>query len=188
MKKLLVVVDMQNDFITGALPNTEGQKIVPALAEYIKNYDGEVIATRDTHNENYMDTQEGQKLPIPHCIENTEGWRLVPEIQEALDARPQKNRYRIFDKPTFGCVDLGKTVAVEKYDVIELCGVCTDICVISNAMLLRAFAPETEIQVIADLCAGVTPETHNEALLAMGNCQIVITNTVELAVRRDHGL
>ena len=102
MKKLLVVVDMQNDFITGALPNTEGQKIVPILAEYIKNYDGEVIATRDTHNENYMNTQEGQKLPIPHCIENTEGWRLVPEIQEALDARLQKNRYRIFDKPTFG--------------------------------------------------------------------------------------
>lgn len=152
MKKALIVVDMQNDFITGALANTEGQKIVPAIAELVKNFDGDIIVTRDTHYEDYMNTQEGKRLPVPHCIENTEGWNIVPEIQAAL----------------------GKIVARKLYDAVELCGVCTDICVISNAMVIKACAIETNVAVYKDLCAGVTPDTHKTALDAMAGCQIDI--------------
>ena len=117
MKKALIVVDMQNDFITGTLANTEGQKIVPAIAELVKNFDGDIIATRDTHKENYLETQEGRRLPVVHCIEGTEGWQIVPEIQAALDAKPA-GTVTYIDKFTFGSVDLGKLVAGELYDAV----------------------------------------------------------------------
>lgn len=172
MKKALIVVDMQNDFITGALANTEGQKIVPAIAELVKNFDGDIIVTRDTHYENYMNTQEGRRLPVPHCIENTEGWNIVPEIQAALDERKDVT---YVDKQTFGSIALGELVARKLYDAVELCGVCTDICVISNAMVIKACAIETNVAVYKDLCAGVTPDTHKTALDAMAGCQIDIT-------------
>ena len=171
--KLLVIVDMQNDFITGALANIEGQKIVPGIVELIKNFDGDIIVTRDTHHENYLDTQEGKRLPVVHCIENTEGWKIVPEIQEALDAKPESTVTYI-DKPTFGSIALGERVARKLYDKVELCGVCTDICVISNAMVIKACAIETNVAVHKDLCAGVTPDTHKTALDAMAGCQIDI--------------
>ena len=173
MKKALIVVDMQNDFITGTLANTEGQKIVPAIAELIKNFDGDIIATRDTHKDNYLETQEGRRLPVVHCIESTEGWQIVPEIQAALDAKPA-GTVTYIDKLTFGSVDLGKLVAGELYDAVELCGVCTDICVISNAMVIKANAIETNVSVYKDLCAGVTPDSHRTTLDAMAGCQIDI--------------
>jgi nicotinamidase-related amidase len=171
MKKALIIVDMQNDFITGTLANIEGQKIVHAIAELIKNYDGDIIATRDTHKDNYLDTQEGRRLPVVHCIEGTEGWQIVPEIQAALDSKPAGNVTYI-DKLTFGSTELGELIAKKPYDAVELCGVCTDICVISNAMVIKAYAIETNVAVHKDLCAGVTPDTHKTALDAMAGCQI----------------
>lgn len=175
MKKLLVVVDMQNDFITGTLANTEGQKIVSAMADYIRNFDGDIIATQDTHQDNYLETQEGKNLPVVHCIQGTDGWKIVPEIGKALEET--KAPVRLFAKPTFGkCLCLGKHIAhnVNEYEEILICGVCTDICVISNALLIKAFAPEVKITVLKDLCAGVTPVDHETALKAMQSCQINI--------------
>lgn len=170
MNKLLIVIDMQNDFVTGALANVEAQKIVPAMAEYIRNFDGDIYATRDTHYADYMDTQEGKNLPVPHCIEGTEGHEIVPEILEAFE-----DREYIFDKPTFGSVALANDIGyLSNYDEIEICGVCTDICVISNALLIKAVAPEIKIKVLKDLCAGVTPESHENALKAMAACQIEV--------------
>ena len=173
MNKALIVVDMQNDFITRTLANPEGQKIVPGIVELIKNFDGDIIVTRDTHHENYLDTQEGKRLPVVHCIENTEGWKIVPEIQTALDAKPEATITYI-NKPTFGSIALGERIARKLYDKVELCGVCTDICVISNAMVIKACAIETNVAVYKDMCAGVTPDTHKTALDAMAGCQIDI--------------
>lgn len=173
MKKALIVVDMQNDFITGALANTEGQKIVPAIVKLVKNFDGDIIVTRDTHKDNYLNTQEGRRLPVVHCIEGTEGWQIVPEIQTALDAKPA-GTVTYIDKPTFGSIALGELVARKLYHAVELCGVCTDICVISNAMVIKACAIETNVAVYKDFCAGVTPDTHKTALDAMAGCQIDI--------------
>ena len=172
MKKLLVVVDMQNDFITGALENKEGQMIVDKLADYIRDFDGDIIATRDTHTEEYMATQEGKRLPVPHCIRGTEGWNIVPAVQAALDKKAETASVRYIDKPTFGSCKLGETVAAEAYTDVELCGVCTDICVISNALLLKASMPEVPISVDASCCAGVTPAKHEAALETMRSCQI----------------
>ena len=172
MSKALVVIDMQNDFITGTLANTEGQKIVPKITDFIRNFDGDIIATRDTHTENYMNTQEGKKLPVPHCIKNTDGWNIVPEIQTALDEK--ENRVFYIDKPTFGSIALGDLVGRKLYDEVTLVGVCTDICVISNAMTIKACALETKVIVLKDLCAGVTPESHKTALDAMAACQITV--------------
>ena len=171
MKRLLVIVDMQNDFITGALANTEGQKIVTRIADYARNFDGDIVATRDTHQNDYMNTQEGKKLPVPHCIEGTNGWNIVPEIQTVLDTRKD---VEYVNKPTFGSTRLGAIVDIQNYDEIELCGVCTDICVISNAMLIKAFNLKAEVTVLKDLCAGVTPESHETALKAMTACQITV--------------
>lgn len=171
MDKALVVIDMQNDFITGALANQEGQKIVGKIADYIRNFDGDIIATRDTHDGNYLNTQEGQNLPIPHCIHKTKGWEIVPEVQKALD---EKQGVTYIDKPTFGSIALGDRIARKLYKSIELIGVCTDICVISNALLIKACAIETPVTVIEDLCAGVTTESHKTAIQAMKNCQIQI--------------
>ena len=172
MNKALIVVDMQNDFITGALANTEGQKIVGKIADLVRTFDGDIIATRDTHTEEYMNTQEGRRLPVPHCIKGTEGWKIVPEIQKALDERAADGIVSYIDKYTFGSTELGSLIAQKNYTDVTLVGVCTDICVISNALVIKANALETNVTVLKDLCAGVTPESHNTALNAMAGCQV----------------
>ena len=169
---ILVVVDMQNDFIDGALGTPEAVAIVPKVMVKIMNFDGLVLATRDTHGEDYLEKQEGKNLPVVHCIKGTHGWEIKDEIQQLLISQP-------IDKPTFGSEALGKVLKdlnndVEPIDSITLVGLCTDICVISNAMLLKAFLPEVPIMVDASCCAGVTPESHERALEAMKACQIEI--------------
>lgn len=172
MKKVLVVVDMQNDFVDGALGTKEAQAIVPAVLAKIKEYAGETVyATRDTHGENYMETSEGKHLPVPHCIKGTQGWEIRDDVAEALKAVGAE----IIDKPTFGSTVLAeKMVALAKADelIIELIGLCTDICVASNALLLKANLPEAVIKIDPACCAGVTPESHDAALLTMKMCQI----------------
>ena len=170
MRNLLVVVDMQNDFITGALANPEGQKIVGKVADYIYGFDGDIVFTEDTHFfGNYLAHQEGKRLPVLHCIWGTDGHELVPEIAKAVQSK--KDSFCCV-KETFGSVRLGEMVAKEQYKTIYFVGVCTDICVISNAILCKAFDPEARIVVLKDMCAGVTPESHETALKAMQACQI----------------
>ena len=170
MKKILVVVDMQNDFIDGALGTKEAEAIVPYVRSLIEGFNGEVIFTRDTHYENYMDTQEGKNLPVPHCIKDTDGW----QIRSELDAL---RKTEAIDKVTFGSKDLVKRLAGEgEIEGITFVGLCTDICVISNAMLTKAFYPEIPLTVDAKGCAGVTPESHKRALEAMKMCQINVIN------------
>ena len=169
-RKILIVIDMQNDFIDGALGTKEAVAIVPPVIEKIKSYPKEdVFATRDTHPENYMDTQEGRYLPVPHCIEGTDGWHIRPEIADLIDED------HVIDKPTFGSVKLAEKIselaAAEDIE-IELVGLCTDICVVSNALLLKAYLPEVKISVDPSCCAGVTPEKHEAALETMRSCQI----------------
>lgn len=167
MKKLLIVVDMQNDFVSGSLGTTEAQQIVPAVVKKVKTYleaGDEVVFTRDTHTADYLHTQEGRKLPVEHCIQGTPGWEIIRELQPF----PGK----VFDKPTFGSLSLAEYVVKEDFDTIELVGLCTDICVVSNALLLKANLTEAEISVDASCCAGVTPETHAAALTTMKMCQV----------------
>lgn len=183
-KKILVVVDMQNDFIDGSLGTKEAQAIVPKVCEKIKNWDGEVIFTRDTHNnENYLLTQEGKNLPIKHCIQGTNGWLINKDVLNSyLDTFDEKHNQilNILDKHTFGSIHLPYLVDKLKDYVnncdITLIGLCTDICVISNAMILKANFPEAEITIDASCCAGVTPESHKNALKTMSACQIKIEN------------
>ena len=173
MKKLLIVVDMQNDFIDEALGTPEAVSIVPHVVKKIQTFDGDVFFTRDTHFENYMDTQEGRALPVLHCIKDTHGWQINDAVLEACSGRNAKG----VDKITFGSVAL-PAIIKETYgdDIssIELIGLCTDICVISNAMLLKANFPEVPISVDSSCCAGVTPQSHTNALEAMKMCQITI--------------
>lgn len=172
--KVLVVVDMQNDFVEGALGTKEACAIVPDVVKMIEEFDGKIVATRDTHMEDYMDSQEGKNLPVIHCVKGTDGWKINSEIQKALDERQAV----VIDKPTFGSVELGEYVRKldreEPVEEILLIGVCTDICVISNALLLKAYLPEVPVKVAASCCAGVTPEQHAQALEAMKPCQIEI--------------
>lgn len=175
MKKLLIVVDMQNDFITGALGSAEAQAIVERTAAHIRTRKAErytLIATLDTHGEDYLSTPEGAKLPVPHCIKGTEGWQIHPDIAAAL------GDCLLVEKPTFGSIELPRIAAditAGDPDVtIELLGVCTDICVASNALLLKANFPGAVMQVKADCCAGVTPGKHLAALDVMASCQIDI--------------
>ena len=170
MTKLLIVVDMQNDFITGALGTPEAQRIVPAVKAKIESYkqsNDKIIFTRDTHHDDYMATQEGQYLPVVHCIEGTQGHAIA----DGLGAEGCE----ILDKPNFGSLALAKQVAEGGYDEIELCGLCTDICVVSNALILKAQLPETKVTVDARCCAGVTEESHKAALLTMKMCQVSVT-------------
>lgn len=172
--KFLVVVDMQNDFIDGALGTKEAQEIVPKVVGKIKSFDGCVLATRDTHEADYLETQEGKNLPVAHCIRGSEGWEIRAEISELI-AEPPVN------KVTFGSKDLAEQMkeyheTKEPVESITLIGLCTDICVISNAMVLKAFLSEVPIIVDASCCAGVTPESHVQALNAMKVCQIEIVN------------
>jgi nicotinamidase-related amidase len=171
--KVLLVIDMQNDFIDGALGTKEAVAIVPNVIKKIKEFDGVVYATRDTHEENYLDTQEGKNLPVKHCVRGSKGWQIQKDIQALLKTEP-------IDKPTFGSVKLGELLVKEnekeKIESITLVGLCTDICVISNAMVAKANFPEVPIYVDAACCAGVTPESHERALAAMGPCQIHVVN------------
>ncbi|MBE5764924.1 MAG: cysteine hydrolase [Clostridiales bacterium] len=197
--KILIVIDMQNDFLHGALRNEEGIKIIPGVIQRIKEYQAEnklIIATRDTHEKDYLTTQEGTKLPVEHCLRYSQGWRINEQIEDALgeiyiydgqsfpgremQGLPNAHSFTlIFDKPTFGSVELANYLRkcyskVQSKLQIELVGVCTDICVISNAMLLKASLPEAKICVNSSLCAGVTVESHQNALKAMSACQIEI--------------
>lgn len=173
MKKILVVVDMQNDFIDGSLGSPEAVKTVPNAIREIENFDGKIFATLDTHYENYMETSEGKHLPVMHCVKDTLGHRINPEIRTAL----VKKGYLPVEKNTFGSVTLPKIIKDAFLDEeldIELIGLCTDICVVSNALMLKANFPEARISVKADCCAGVTPEKHEAALETMRSCQIEV--------------
>lgn len=179
MKRILIVVDMQTDFVDGALGTPEAVAILPAVAEKIKTYaadpDGVIFVTFDTHAEGYMETSEGKHLPVPHCIKGTAGWELHPAVTAALEGVD----YTPVEKPTFGSTELpalvGKAAAGEDFS-LELIGLCTDICVVSNTLLLKAHYPEVPISVDAACCAGVTPESHGAALATMRMCQIQIEN------------
>ena len=165
MKRTLIVVDMQKDFIDGALGTREAQLILPNVKKKIAEYQaggGEIIFTRDTHQSGCLETNEGRHLPVVHCIEGTEGWKIWEglEVPGAL----------YVDKPTFGYIDWAKY----QLEDVELIGVCTDICVVSNALILKAIYPEIRIKVDADCCAGVTPESHRAALQTMKMCQIKV--------------
>ena len=172
MKKVLVVIDMQNDFIDGALGTDEAVKIVGSVAEKIREYEGQtVFATRDTHEENYLETAEGRHLPVPHCIRGTKGWEIRPEIAGALAQADAQ----VIDKPTFGSEVLARKLqkmAEQEELSIELVGLCTDICVVSNALLIKAKLPETPLRVDPACCAGVTRKSHAAALLTMKMCQV----------------
>ena len=168
MNKLLIVVDMQNDFINGALGTKEAEKIVPNVLRKVKSFDGEIIFTKDTHKKNYLETREGKRLPVEHCIIGTEGFEICDTLKPYAKT--------VIEKPTFGSEALPKYIKkfVGTPDYIELVGLCTDICVISNAAILKAAFTESDIAVDSSCCAGVTPESHNNALKAMKMLQIDI--------------
>lgn len=171
MKKILIVIDMQVDFISGSLGSNDAISILPNVIEKIKNFNGEIIFTRDTHFEDYLQTQEGKKLPVEHCIKDTDGWQIHPALLEFTNEH-------IYDKITFGAKDLPNiidSINTENDELsFTLIGLCTDICVINNAMVLKAFYPESVISVAENCCAGVTPLSHKTALDAMKMCQIEI--------------
>ncbi len=176
MKRLLVVVDMQNDFITGSLGTKEAINIVEHVIKKMKEYDkngDSIIFTMDTHFDNYINTREGEFLPVNHCIKNTNGWKITSDITDEFDM----SNYKVYEKVTFGSSELAKDIMSGMYDditEIELIGLCTDICVISNALLIKSFLPEVPITVDSTCCAGVTSESHNNALEAMRMCQISV--------------
>lgn len=162
--KYLIVVDMQNDFITGSLGSKMAEAILPRVVEKVKGFDGKVIFTRDTHFADYLQTQEGKHLPVEHCIKDTHGWQICDALAPYVT--------EVVDKVTFGSIELPRLLT--DVEEIELCGLCTDICVISNAMILKATFPETEIVVDSACCAGVSVESHNNALDAMKAVQITV--------------
>lgn len=170
MKKLLVIVDMQNDFIDGSLGSIEAQMIVPKVVEKIDSWDGDIAFTLDTHFENYLHTNEGVHLPIEHCIFQTKGYELNSKVLNAIERT--NNKVSKFSKLTFGSIALARWAY--QYDYIEIVGLCTDICVVSNALLIKAYNHEAEIVVISDCCAGTTIDKHNAALEVMASCQINI--------------
>ena len=174
---VLVVVDMQNDFVNGALGTKEAEQIVPHVVERVvdgMNRGETILFTRDTHEPCYLETQEGKNLPVPHCVRGTDGWKIIPQLTEYTQGRT------ILDKPTFGSAELGMLLTeMNEKDAIEkitLIGLCTDICVISNTLLVKAFLPEVPVAVDAKCCAGVTPESHRNALAAMKVCQVIMEN------------
>ena len=178
MKKITIVIDMQNDFLTGSLANPDAVSIIPSVLDQIKNSDY-VMYTRDTHSENYLDTQEGKNLPVPHCIEGTQGWQIVDDLapQNITDIK----MWHIVNKPTFGDVNIWMDMYFAELvnwngDGVEVtfCGTCTDICVVSNALIVKSLYPEIVVNVKADACAGLTPEKHKAALEVMSSCQINI--------------
>lgn len=173
-EKILIIIDMQNDFIDGSSGTKEAAAIVSRTAEKIRKFSGRIFVTLDTHGTDYLQTQEGRKLPVEHCIKGTEGWRLNKEIEQALEGK----NYKQIEKLTFGSVALAEEIShIHAGETVEaeLAGLCTDICVVSNALLLKAFAPGMRICVDAGCCAGVTPRSHQAALETMRMCQIEIT-------------
>ena len=173
-KKYLIVVDMQKDFVDGALGTAEAQEIVPAVVKKIEEFQGTVIYTKDTHFEDYLSTREGKYLPVEHRIKGTEGWQLVPPLEKLC---VEKNA-QVYEKNTFGCRKLAEDLLAkhmeEPIDSIELIGICTDICVVSNALLLKAYMPEVDILADAACMAGVTKEKHEAAIETMRSCQILV--------------
>ena len=168
MKKTLIVIDFQNDFVNGVLGTPEAQAIIPEVKEKVAEYlrhGNEVIFTRDTHYENYMDTLEGKKLPVSHCVFGTDGWRLVDGLEGIEECC-------YYNKETFGFK--AWPFLTGEPELIEIIGVCTDICVITNALLLKTVFPELPIVVDASCCAGTTPEKHKAALEVMKSCQITV--------------
>ena len=182
MKKIAIVIDMQNDFLTGALLNRDAVSVVPNVLEEIKKADF-VVYTRDTHDNDYFETQEGKKLPISHCIKGTWGWQIVNELDPySIPEINETGNWHIVNKPSFGYVDIWKDrifsqlVNENGQENVEvtLCGTCTDICVVSNAIILKSLYPEMIVNVKADACAGLTPQKHQSALDVMSSCQINI--------------
>ena len=174
--RALVIVDVQKDFVTGALGTAEAQAMLPRLLEKLRGFEGGVWLTLDTHGEDYLETQEGRYLPVAHCIKGTEGWQLEDEVGSIARERDAA----IVEKPTFGSEklveELRSLYEEGRLEGVELCGLCTDICVVSNALLLKAAMPELPISVDAACCAGVTPEKHRAALEVMRSCQIDVRN------------
>ncbi|MCD7886931.1 MAG: cysteine hydrolase [Clostridiales bacterium] len=172
--KYLIIVDVQNDFVDGALGTAEAQEMLPRLLEKVRRFDGTLLVTKDTHGADYMATQEGRNLPVPHCIRGTDGWQLAP----ALLAIPADREAKVYEKPCFGSTALAADLAARSQeggvDSVELVGLCTDICVVSNALLLKAAMPEVPVSVDARCCAGVTPQAHEAALTVMESCQISV--------------
>ena len=178
MEKILIVVDLQKDFISGVLGTIEAEMIVPKIKQMLDEVpeDTTVIFTKDTHCDNYLDTAEGHKLPVPHCIKDTEGWQIPDELTAPFLYSPF-----VIEKPTFGSLELMDyihDIAADKDWNVELvfCGLCTDICVVSNTLMVKAHYPDINIAVDANCCAGVTPETHNAALTTMKMCQVDVLN------------
>lgn len=174
--QVLVVIDVQNDFVTGALGTPEAQAMLPALLDKVEHFDGEVWFTQDTHDPNYLETQEGKNLPVEHCIKGTHGWNLVSELEDFI--KQSNKEVRLFRKPTFGSTalvdDLYQLYQAGELECVDLVGICTDICVVSNALLIKAYMPELPIAVDARCCAGVTHEKHAAALETMASCQVEI--------------
>ena len=164
--KILIVIDMQNDFVSGTLGSSDAKAIVPNVVKKIEEFEGDIFVTYDTHYENYLETNEGKNLPVEHCIKDTAGWQICDELSPYVDT--------VVDKITFGSVELPNIIKGfgEPIEEIELCGLCTDICVVSNALLIKARFPEREVSVDSSCCAGVTPATHEAALTTMKMCQI----------------
>lgn len=172
----LIIIDMQNDFVDGSLGTPEACAIAPAVIEKARTFEGTVAFTLDTHHANYASTQEGRNLPVSHCIRGTAGWQLIPGLEEVRHAR----NAHVFEKPTFGSVELAQWLVACNEEApitsIEFIGVCTDICVVSNALMVKAFLPEVPIRVDASCCAGVTPQAHDAALATMSSCQVEVIN------------
>ena len=170
--EILVVVDMQNDFLTGTLGSNDTEKVIPNVVNAIENFKGEIFFTKDTHTDSYLDTQEGKHLPVKHCLENSWGWQICDKINKYTKGRT------IVNKQTFGSVELAKKLyqinIKDKIESITFIGVCTDVCVIANAMLAKTFMPEVKIIVDSTCCAGVSKKTHEAALIAMQSCQIEV--------------
>lgn len=175
----LVVVDMQNDFVNGSLGTKEAEAVVSKTVEKAASFPGKVLFTQDTHGGDYLNTQEGKMLPVEHCIKETEGWQIIPQLKAILES----GNCSVFEKDTFGSVELARFLQ-KKYqenevESVELVGLCTDICVISNALLLKAFMPQLPVFVDASCCAGVSPKKHEAALATMESCQVILKNREE---------
>ena len=174
MQDCLVIIDVQNDFVDGALGTKEAQAMLPALVERASSFQGKVVCTMDTHGGDYLKTPEGIALPVPHCIRGTKGWELAPAVAEIA----RKTGAAIYEKPVFGSLRLAQDLAAAfgrgEIGSVELCGLCTDICVISNAVLIRTLCPELKVIANSKCCAGVTPEKHEAALEVMASLQIKI--------------
>lgn len=171
-EKYLIVVDMQEDFVYGALGSEQAQNIVDNVVKKIKEFDGTVIYTKDTHQSDYLQTQEGRLLPVEHCIRGTQGWELIAPLKEMV----KTDHNKIYEKETFGCVELAEQLKEKQEEIasIEWIGVCTDICVVSNALLVKAYMPQIPMYVDAKCCAGVTVQKHEAALETMRSCQIQV--------------